>query len=97
MSVQDNAEASGATDPVDCEQALGKLFEFLDSELPEADADQIRAHLEYCEPCLAEYDIEEHVRALVKRSCTESAPVTLHVRIREHLSVLRAQVLTDQP
>ena len=27
----------------------------------------VRAHLEYCEPCLAEYDIEEHVRTLVKR------------------------------
>ncbi len=88
MSEQDNASAQ----PVDCEVALGHLFEFLDSELPEADADRIRAHLEYCEPCLAEYDIEEHVRALVKRSCCESAPVTLHVRIREQLTVLRTQL-----
>ncbi len=90
MSVQDNA--SGESEPVNCEVALGHLFEFLDSELPEADADRIRAHLEYCEPCLAEYDIEEHVRALVKRSCCESAPVTLHVRIREQLTVLRTQL-----
>jgi anti-sigma factor (TIGR02949 family) len=90
MSVQDNA--SGESEPVNCEVALGHLFEFLDSELPEADADRIRAHLEYCEPCLAEYDIEEHVRALVKRSCSECAPVTLHVRIREQLTVLRSQL-----
>lgn len=92
MSVQDNADAPGATAPVDCEQALGRLFEFLDSELPEADGDRIRAHLEYCEPCLAEYDVEEHVRALVKRSCSECAPVELHLRIREHLTVLRTQL-----
>jgi anti-sigma factor (TIGR02949 family) len=92
MSVQENASGDAAPGAVNCEQALGKLFEFLDSELPEADSDRIRAHLEYCEPCLAEYDIEEHVRALVKRSCSECAPVTLHVRIREHLTVLRAQL-----
>lgn len=92
MSVQENASGDAAPTVVNCEQALGMLFEFLDAELPEADADRIRAHLEYCEPCLAEYDIEEHVRALVKRSCTESAPVTLHVRIREHLTILRTQL-----
>ena len=32
------------------------------------------------------------LRALVKRSCRESAPVTLHVRIREHLTILRSQL-----
>ena len=86
-------DAPGATPGgVNCEQALGMLFEFLDSELPDADSDRIRAHLEYCEPCLAEYDIEEHVRALVKRSCCESAPVALQVRIREHLTILRSQL-----
>ena len=96
MSVQENASGDaapvGREVPVNCEVALGRLFEFLDAELPEADSDRIRAHLEYCEPCLAEYDIEEHVRALVKRSCSECAPVTLHVRIREHLTVLRSQL-----
>ena len=89
MSVQD---AAGDGEAVNCEVALGRLFEFLDSELPETDGDRIRAHLEYCEPCLAEYDVEEHVRALVRRSCSECAPVELHVRIREHLTVLRTQL-----
>ena len=92
MSVQDTAVEDGAPRPVNCEQALGLLFEFLDSELPEGDGDRIREHLAYCEPCLAEYDVEEHVRALVRRSCSECAPVELHVRIREHLTVLRAQL-----
>jgi anti-sigma factor (TIGR02949 family) len=91
MSVQESASGRAEHGAVNCEQALGKLFEFLDAELPEADGDAIRAHLAYCEPCLAEYDIEEHVRALVKRSCSECAPVELHVRIREHLTVLRTQ------
>jgi anti-sigma factor (TIGR02949 family) len=93
MSVQESASGEAAHAAVNCEQALGKLFEFLDAELPEEDADRVRAHLEYCEPCLAEYDVEEHVRALVRRCCTESAPVELHVRIRQSLTVLRTQTL----
>jgi anti-sigma factor (TIGR02949 family) len=93
MSVQETTSEEAAPGAVNCEQALGKLFEFLDSELPEADADRIREHLEYCEPCLAEYDVEEHVRALVRRSCSECAPVELHVRIRQSLTVLRSSTL----
>ena len=92
MSVQESASGDAAPGAVNCEQALAHLFRFLDSELPEDDADRIREHLAYCEPCLAEYDVEEHVRALVRRSCTECAPVELHVRIRESLTVLRTQV-----
>ncbi len=93
MSVDEAASGEAAHGAVNCEQAIGRLFEFLDAELPEADADRIRAHLEYCEPCLAEYDVEEHVRALVRRSCRESAPAELHVRIKQALTILRAQVL----
>ena len=92
MSEQGNAVGAGRPGAINCEQALGQLFEFLDKEVPEDVGDRIREHLAYCEPCLAEYDIEEHVRALVKRSCTESAPVTLQVRIREQLTVLRTQL-----
>jgi anti-sigma factor (TIGR02949 family) len=91
MSVHESAAAGAAPGAINCERALSQLFEFLDAELPEADGDRIREHLAYCEPCLAEYDIEEHVRALVKRSCSECAPVELHVRIRQHLTVLRTQ------
>lgn len=77
---------------VDCSEALGKLFEFLDAEITEADGDRIRQHLADCEPCLAEYDVEDHLKKLVRRSCSEAAPVELHARIREQLTVLRAQV-----
>lgn len=74
---------------VDCTEALSRLFEFLDSEIPEADCDRIRQHLADCEPCLTEYDIEDHLKRLVRRSCSDSAPVELHVRIRQQLTVLR--------
>lgn len=78
--------------PADCSEALERLFEFLDHEIQEADGDRIRQHLADCEPCLAEYDVEDHLKKLVRRSCHEEAPRQLHLRIREQLTVLREQV-----
>ena len=77
--------------PANCAEALARLFEFLDSEIDEVDGDRIRQHLADCEPCLAEYDVEHHLKALIRRSCAEAAPVELHLRIRERLLVLRDQ------
>ena len=77
--------------PVDCGEALSKLFEFLDAEIGEADGDRIRQHLADCEPCLAEYDLEDTLKKLVRRSCPEAAPAELHLRIRQQLTVLRVQ------
>ncbi len=85
--------AGGGEDgPVDCAEALSRLFEFLDQEVDESQGDRIRQHLADCEPCLAEYDVEDHLKKLIRRSCTEAAPSELHVRIRQQLTVLRTQV-----
>lgn len=78
----------------DCAAALQRLYEFLDKELPEADADTIRAHLDACEPCFDAYGVEEHIRSLVKRCCTGSrAPDTLRVRVTE----ITTTVVVRQP
>ena len=77
---------------LECNEALLRLSEFLDSELAESDGDRIREHLADCEPCLAEYDVEDHIKKLVRRSCVESAPLELHVRIRAQITVLRGQL-----
>lgn len=77
---------------VDCTEALARLFEFLDAEIDEQAGDRIRQHLADCEPCLSEYEVEEHLKALVRRSCHDAAPAQLHLRIRQQLTVLRIQV-----
>jgi len=79
-------------DRVDCAQAIDQLFEFLDAEIDDERGDLIRTHLASCEQCLAEYDVVDHIKALVKRSCGERAPEELHVRIRSQLTVLRAEL-----
>ena len=71
----------------ECSDVLAKLAFFLDHELADADACVIRQHLEDCRPCLDMMVLEKTVKALVARSCCESAPETLKrqvlVRIRE--------------
>lgn len=79
---------------VDCGEALARLFEFIDAEIGDLEGDRIRRHLADCEPCLSEYDVADHLKKLVRRSCTDVAPTELHVRIRQQLTVLRTQVQT---
>ncbi|PFG44010.1 mycothiol system anti-sigma-R factor [Isoptericola jiangsuensis] len=77
--------AEGETE---CEHALVHLYEFLDSEMTEADERRMRAHVAHCSPCLAELSIEELVKKLVKRSCAERAPQELYVRIHQQITVM---------
>ncbi|RYV50166.1 mycothiol system anti-sigma-R factor [Pengzhenrongella frigida] len=95
MSAEESSLHPGSGQPLDvveCREALERLSEFLDSEVTDTDGDRIREHLADCEPCLSEYDIEDHIKKLVKRSCSESAPRELHARIRTQLTVLRGDL-----
>ncbi|HEY0188279.1 MAG TPA: mycothiol system anti-sigma-R factor [Cellulomonas sp.] len=88
------AQVAGGCGP-DCEQALGRLFTYLDSELETADAAEVRAHIEDCRPCLDELAVETMLKNLVRRCCQEEAPADLRVRIRAQLSTLR--IVRPQP
>ncbi|MBK8459670.1 MAG: mycothiol system anti-sigma-R factor [Micropruina sp.] len=71
------------SDHGDCSKALTSLYEFLDHEMTDVDADLIRAHLDACEPCLDAFAVEEALRAVVRRSCAEHAPETLRWRVSQ--------------
>ena len=66
---------------VDCSEALGRMFIFIDNELDSAGCAQIQQHLDECGPCLAKYNLERTVKAMVARSCTEIAPAGLRERV----------------
>ncbi len=71
----------------DCSQVIHQIFTFIDNEMDQADCAVIQKHLDDCGPCLAKYDLERTVKALVQRSCSEQAPNELRekvlIRIRE--------------
>jgi mycothiol system anti-sigma-R factor len=76
----------------DCSDVIHQMFVFIDNELDQATCGDIQQHLDECGPCLAKYNLERTVKALVARSCSEHAPEELRekvlLRIREvHISL----------
>ncbi|PZU43694.1 MAG: mycothiol system anti-sigma-R factor [Arsenicicoccus sp.] len=81
--------------PVDCASVLLRLFEFVDNETEPVDKARIQAHLDECGSCLAEYDRDLLLKALVRRACArQSAPEGLRSQIltritSTHVTVVR--------
>ena len=55
--------------PVDCDEVLRRVYEYLDQELSRKESDRTRLHLDECSPCLQKYDLEQAVKAVLQRSC----------------------------
>jgi mycothiol system anti-sigma-R factor len=75
---------------IDCSAVLSRVFTFIDNELDQAGCEEIQHHLDECGPCLARYDLERTVKALVARSCSEKAPEGLRQRVQ--LSIRQVQI-----
>lgn len=78
-------------DACGCEEAIDRLFEYLDAEMPESDTLRVTAHLKACHSCEDAASAEQHVRELLRRSCRESAPETLRVRVIAELTLRRVR------
>lgn len=65
-----------------CEDALARLWDFLDGELPPQDESAVQRHLELCNRCYPQYDFQrayfEYVRRLHER---HRAPQSLRRRL----------------
>jgi mycothiol system anti-sigma-R factor len=70
----------------DCSEVLSEVYLFLDHECDEKRKELLQTHLEECHPCLEQYGIEEHLKALLARKCGgEHAPEELRRRLRARL------------
>jgi mycothiol system anti-sigma-R factor len=79
-------------DDADCAQALARVYEYLDGELSPSDLERIREHIDDCGPCLQQYDLDIALKALVRRSCRESAPADLRERIMVKITEIRIDI-----
>ncbi|WP_026875148.1 mycothiol system anti-sigma-R factor [Jiangella gansuensis] len=80
---------------VDCAEVLDRVYVFFDHELDDRTItyDEIKAHLDACEPCLSKYDIERVIREMLARSCgCEHAPDELRMKIRARIQEVRVQI-----
>ncbi|QGU02670.1 Anti-sigma factor RshA [Corynebacterium kalinowskii] len=64
-----------------CTDAVLLLSELLDGECTPAAQEKLRAKIASCPHCFEKLGVEEEIRAILRRSCAESAPVTLRRRI----------------
>ncbi|QGN57970.1 mycothiol system anti-sigma-R factor [Nostocoides sp. HKS02] len=83
--------ASGPTDASsDCSEVLHRVYEYLDGEMTPDDTTKIKQHLDECGPCLKEYDLDQALKALVKRSCAcEEAPFELRTQIMARITTIQ--------
>ncbi len=80
------------TDHTDCSETLHRVYEYLDGEMTPDDTHKIAQHLDECAPCLQQYNLDQALKALVKRSCAcEEAPVALRTQIMARITTIRLQ------
>ena len=80
-------------DEIDCSNALMQVYQYLDGEMGPEDCDKIREHLAQCGPCLKEYDVDQMLKTLVRRSCgCESAPMQLRMQILARITLITVEL-----
>ena len=77
---------SDAPHDIDCEEALERLYVYLDGELTDVRREEVQYHLALCAPCLKRATFESaYVRFLEARARARGAPDHLRRRILERL------------
>jgi mycothiol system anti-sigma-R factor len=68
---------------IDCEEALQRLFEYLDAELQGEPHREMEQHLERCRGCFSRVEFEKRLKAFCGQLGQEPAPPELEARIRK--------------
>lgn len=62
---------------------ITRMHLYFDNELSTIEAHEVQVHLDVCEGCLDQFDVEHALRQLVQRCCYEPAPQSLVERLRQ--------------
>jgi mycothiol system anti-sigma-R factor len=76
----------------ECADFLERIMRLIDNELEAGDCAVVRAHIDTCNPCLERYDLQRTVKAIVARSCSETAPSELRDRVRIRIQEIQVQI-----
>ena len=85
----------GKPHAIPCSEVLDRIYEYLDGELNRERAHVIKEHLEECSPCLAEFGLEEAVKSIVKRSCSDPAPADLRSKVMRRIEAVRIEIRSE--
>ena len=79
-----------------CEEVFRRMDEYLDRELAQNEEALVRAHLETCAACAAEYGFEDGVLSALKAKLRRVAvPASLRERIAKQLADARSATPLD--
>ena len=78
-----------------CSEVLDRVYEYLDGELDRDRVHVIKEHLEECWSCLAEFGLEDAVKSIVKRSCSDPAPADLRSKVLQRIEAVRIEIRTE--
>lgn len=71
---------------MNCRDCVEKLHRYVDRELTDVEVAEVKRHLEDCPPCEETYQLQVHVKRLVKVCCDQGvAPEKLRSRLRQIL------------
>jgi len=70
---------------MDCDDAIHRIYGFLDGELTVWRRREILRHLDECPPCAHGYDFEMELRQVIAMKCRDEVPPELRRRIAEAL------------
>lgn len=66
-----------------CQEAMERLYAFLDRELSDEEQEEVRLHLAHCPRCRERFTFEENVLRRVRLCCRQvEAPPELVARVR---------------
>ena len=60
--------------PLNCEQALAQVFEFIDHELQSHEREAMREHLHMCKSCFSRAEFERRLKGKLKELREEADP-----------------------
>ena len=76
---------SDGTNPIDCETAVRRLWDFLDGRLPGMADDEVKAHLATCAGCPRHFAFAETLQTLLAASTPPRVLAHEETRLRERV------------
>jgi mycothiol system anti-sigma-R factor len=71
---------------MDCDEAIVRIYQYLDGELTVWRRRAISRHLDECPPCAQGFDFEMELRQVVASKCRDEVPPELKRRIAEAIA-----------
>jgi anti-sigma factor (TIGR02949 family) len=86
-STQRRTERGDSGNYMDCDDAIHRIYQYLDGELTVWRRRAIARHLDDCPPCADGFDFEIELRQVIASKCRDEVPPELKRRIANALGL----------